>query len=158
MLREDLAAIDAIGAELHPLLSERPEVFAEKLRLFPQGSMALVDAAGIAGYGLCHPWRLNDIPPLDSFLVALPRDADCMFIHDVAVLPRARGRRAADAYVEHVCKLARERGLGSLALASVNRTGPLWESFGFMIGGQASLAEKLKSYGDGAIYMVRKLL
>ena len=108
VLREDLAAIDAIGAQLHPLLTERPEIFAEKCRLFPEGCMALADAAGIAGYGICHPWMLNDIPPLDSFLVALPRDADCIFIHDVAVLPRARGRKAAHAYVEHVAKLARE--------------------------------------------------
>ena len=158
VLREDLAAIDAIGAQLHPLLTERPEIFAEKCRLFPEGCMALADAAGIAGYGICHPWMLNDIPPFDSFLVALPHDADCIFIHDVAVLPRARGRKAAHTYVEHVAKLARERGLGLLALTSVNGTGPLWESFGFTIAGEASLAEKLKSYGDGAIYLVRKLV
>jgi len=37
---EDLGAIDAIGNGIHTSLPERPEVFAEKLTLFPAGCLA----------------------------------------------------------------------------------------------------------------------
>ncbi len=44
------------------------QVFAEKLSLFPSGCHVLVRHEKVIGYGLSHPWILNSIPPLDSFL------------------------------------------------------------------------------------------
>ncbi|OPY99950.1 acetyltransferase [Bradyrhizobium sacchari] len=153
----DLAAISAIAARIHPDLPERPEVFAEKMRIFPDGCRALVADDVIAGYGLAHPWKQHQIPPLDGFLERLPDDADCLYVHDVAVLPDHRGG-AARAYVAAMEELARASGIAALALVSVYATQPLWQRLGFRpVTADAELRAKLASYGESATYMLREL-
>ncbi|MCK1394631.1 GNAT family N-acetyltransferase [Bradyrhizobium sp. 1] len=153
----DLPAISAIATRIHPGLPERPDVFAEKMRLYPDGCRALVTADEIVGYGLAHPWMQLRIPPLDDFLERLPDDADCLYVHDVAVLPDFRGG-ASRAYVVDVEGLARASGIAMLALVSVYATRPLWERFGFRpVIADAKLRAKLVSYGDSATYMLRDL-
>lgn len=153
----DLAAICAIAARIHPDLPERSEVFAEKMRLCPDGCRVLVANDIIAGYGLAHPWTLNQIPPLDDFLVRLPENADCLYIHDVAVLPEFRGG-AARVCVAEIEALARASRIAALALVSVYATQTLWHHFGFRaVTADAVLRAKLASYGDGATYMLRAL-
>ncbi|MHC2537255.1 GNAT family N-acetyltransferase [Bradyrhizobium diazoefficiens] len=153
----DLPAIGAIAARIHPGLPERLEVFAEKMRLYPDGCRVLIADDEIAGYGLSHPWRRHRIPPLDGFLERLPDDADCLYVHDVAVLPDHRGG-IARAYVETIENLARASGIAALALVSVYATRPLWERFGFRpVTADAELRAKLESYGASATYMLRDL-
>ena len=154
---DDLQAIDAIGNGIHLSLPERPEVFAEKLNLFPSGCRALIYSGEIVGYGISHPWYLNKIPPLDTFLNVLPSQPDCIFIHDVVVMPRARSHGAAARFVQIIADVARERRISALALVSVYDTHPLWMKCGFEIVRRTDLSEKLQSYGDTARYMVRML-
>lgn len=153
----DLAAICAIAAQIHPDLPERPEVFAEKMRLYPNGCRVLIAGEDIAGYGLSHPWKQQQIPPLDGFLERLPDAADCLYVHDVAVLPDFRGGVARD-YIATIEELARASHIATLALVSVYATRPLWERLGFRpVTADAELLVKLASYGDGATYMLRDL-
>ncbi|MBH5402158.1 GNAT family N-acetyltransferase [Bradyrhizobium sp. CNPSo 4010] len=151
----DLAAISAIAARIHPDLPECPEVFMEKMQLYPAGCRVLVADDAIAGYGLAHPWRQHRIPPLDRFLERLPGIADCLYVHDVAVLPDRRGGAARD-YIAAVAELARATGVATLALVSVYTTRPMWERLGFRpVAADAELRAKLASYGSGATYMLR---
>ncbi len=153
----DLPAISAIAARIHPDLPESPEVFAEKMRLYPNGCRVLVAGDEIAGYGLGHPWKQHQIPPLDGLLERLPKDADCLYVHDVAVLPDRRGG-VARAYIAGIAELARASGIATLALVSVYATRPLWERLGFRpVTADAALRAKLASYGEGATYMLRDL-
>ena len=153
----DLAAISAIAARIHPDLPERPEVFSEKMRLYPGGCCVLAAGNEIAGYGLAHPWMLRQIPPLDGFLGRLPDAADCLYLHDVAVLPDFRGG-VTRSYVAEIEQLARSSGIATLALVSVYATRSLWEHLGFRaVTAHAELRAKLVSYGDGATYMLRDL-
>jgi ribosomal protein S18 acetylase RimI-like enzyme len=153
----DLDAIAAIGNRIHAGLPERPAVFAEKLRLFPEGCFSLIQTGEIVGYGISHPWLLDSIPPLDAFLGELPASPDCLFVHDVAVLPRARGRGAAGALVDMLVALAQQRALAALALVSVYDTHALWARYGFAAVEDSSLAAKLASYGDTARTMRRAI-
>ncbi|MBR0847139.1 GNAT family N-acetyltransferase [Bradyrhizobium diazoefficiens] len=156
-LPSDLDAISAIAAQIHPDLPERAEVLAEKMRLCPEGCRVLVAGDEIVGYGLSHPWMRHRIPPLDDFLEALPDDADCFYVHDVAVLAGGRGG-AARAYVAGIEDLARSSGIATLALVSVYATRPLWQRLGFRaLAADADLRAKLASYGAGATYMLRNL-
>lgn len=156
-LASDLRAIVAIAARIHPELHERSEVFADKIKLYPAGSRVLVAGDTIAGYGLAHPWNLHHVPPLDSLLERLPGDADCLYIHDVAVLLDFRGGVARD-YVADIAQLAHASGIATLALVSVYATRPLWERLGFHpVKADAGLRAKLASYGDNATYMLRDL-
>ena len=153
----DLPAISAIAARIHPALPESPEVLAEKMRLYPDGCRVLVAGDEIAGYGLSHPWKQHRIPPLDGLLERLPEDADCLYIHDVAVLAESRGG-VLRAYIADIEQLARASGLATLALVSVYATQPLWQRLGFRpVTADADLRAKLASYGEGATYMLRDL-
>ena len=156
--RSDLPAISAIAARIHPDLPERPEVFAEKMRLYPEGCRVLVADDDIVGYGLSHPWMQRGIPPLDTFLQELPDRTDCLYIHDVAVLPDFRGG-VTRAYLARLAELAGASGITTLALVSVYTTRPLWERLGFRaVAADAALGAKLACYGEGATYMLRGLV
>ncbi len=153
----DLPAIQGIADATHVDLLERPQVFSEKLRLFPDGCFVLMDPSGIVGYGFSYPWLLRSIPPLDSFLERLPDAPECLFIHDVVVLPPARGRGATSHLIEIFAGVAADRGLARLALVSVYGTRSLWQRLAFRVVDDPALAGKLTSYGDSARYMIRGL-
>jgi GNAT superfamily N-acetyltransferase len=109
------------------------------------------------GYGLSHRWFLNSIPPLDQLLGSIPPSPECLLIHDVAVLPHARGHGAAGILMGLAAALARKRGIPCLALVSVYGTRALWTRLGFEVISDGSLTDKLKSYGSTARYMIRRL-
>jgi GNAT superfamily N-acetyltransferase len=148
----DLSDIMAIAEVAHPDLPERPEVFAEKLRLFPPGGLVLAGAGGAAlGYAIAHPWTLGEVPALDTLLGALPPAADALFLHDVSVLPVARGQGAAAALVGLLDGLARDRGLRALALVAVHGTEAMWARLGF----RPRAGGEVAGYGAAARHMVR---
>ena len=154
----DLATIDRIGNVTHVAFQERAEVFAEKYERFSEGCFVLVQKGAVVGYCVSHPWRLYSVPPLDTFLGPLPAHPECLFIHDVVVLPQARHGGAPGALIEIIATVARQRDIDLLALVSVYNTHPLWARHGFQIVSDPSLSEKLKSYGNLAKYMVRRLV
>lgn len=157
MRPEDLPGVCALAEIAHPGLPERREVFEEKLRLFPAGCFTLSRDGALAGYGISHPWTLHDIPSLDAFLGGLPPAPDCLYLHDVAAAPAARGHGAAAALILRLCDTARREGLAFLALTSVHGTRDLWARLGFSAASGDAAASRLRSYGPEAAYMVRRL-
>lgn len=154
----DLDAIEKIANVVHPHLLESREVFAEKYRLFPEGCFAYAENGIVLGYAFVHPWLMNDVPKLNKFLLRVPARPDCLLIHDVAVLQQARGQGASKALLELLTKLAKEREIPNLALVSVYNSHLHWARLGFEIVGDELLAGNLKSYGETARYMVRRLV
>jgi GNAT superfamily N-acetyltransferase len=97
---------------------------------------------------------LNSIPPLDEFLKALPKNPECVYLHDIVVAPEARGLGAASRYVDYLKQLAYDINIMSLALVSVYGTDVLWSRFGFRTVLNSDLSFKLVSYGATAKYMI----
>lgn len=153
----DVAAISAIERAVHTIGAERPAVYREKIALFGAGCRVLETERFIVGYGIAYPWRLDDVPQLDRFLGEIPPDADCLFVHDVAMLPAARRNGAGRGFVEHAARLARVLGLHYLALVSVYGTQDLWGRCGFAPVPSTATSAQLATYGDTAHYMVAKL-
>ena len=153
----DLAEVHRLAAAAHPDMGERLEVFAEKFRLYPEGCFALDLDGAVRGYLISHPWRLWDAPALDSFLGALPSAPDCLYLHDLALAPEARGRGAAAAVIERAAALAAGKGLADMALVSVRGTGAFWAHAGFRDAPDPRLAAKLATYGADARYRVRRI-
>lgn len=153
----DLDAVERIGNAIHVNLQERPEAFANKLALFAPGCFVLARNGALAGYGIAHPWALGGIPPLDMSIAALPPAPSCLYIHDVVVLPAARGQGAAGVLMDLFEAVARRHALAALALVSVYGTYVYWERFGFQATAEPGLADKLKSYGETARYMRKNL-
>jgi ribosomal protein S18 acetylase RimI-like enzyme len=151
----DLPDIMEIATQIHPDLAERTEVLGEKMRLSPNGCQMLATGDDIVGYGIAHPWKLHEIPPLDTFLKKLPPQPDCLYVHDVAVLPDFRGRLAARSYIEMIASLARSMRIDCLTLVSVYDTDSMWCRLGFRtIAPDAARRVKLESYGETAKYMI----
>lgn len=157
MVPSDLPAILSVAAAVHPTYPEGEAVFMERMSLAPHGCLCLSDGQGLAGYLLSHPWRERDPPALDTLLGQIPPDAPVWYVHDLALLPRARGGGAAGRAVEHLVAAASARGCAALALVAVNDSVGFWERQGFRVVHDPSLASKLASYDDAARYMIRPL-
>lgn len=155
MRAADLAALSRAAAAIHPGYPESDAVFAERLALCPEGCRVLDDGGALAGYALTHPWRYGRPPKLDTLLGAIPGDADTWYLHDVALLPRVRGRGASAALVAAVAGLARAGGFATLSLVAVNDSRPIWEAQGFAVATDA--APDLASYGGVAWFMMRRI-
>ncbi|WP_247892871.1 GNAT family N-acetyltransferase [Azospirillum baldaniorum] len=157
----DLDRVMAIAEVVHPDYPEDRAVFAERLALYPDGC-AMAEAFGAEAAGPCigyivmHPGRLGVPPPLDSPLGALPEVPDCLYLHDVALLPAARGQGLGVAALERMNALAARQGFRWLALTSTPGARAFWDAQGFLPhDGGAGLAAKLASYGGGMTYMTK---
>lgn len=155
MTPADLAAVEDLAERIHVDHPEDAAVFAERLRLCPSGCRVLEARGVVAGYLVSHPALLAAPPALDTLLGALPAAPDTWYIHDLALAPAARGRRAAAAAVDGVAALALRHGLGVLSLIAVGGSASFWRAQGFTDAPAAP--DKLASYGADARYMLRRL-
>ena len=153
----DLATVEAIAAEVHPGFFERPEIFAERIALYPAGARLLEINGAAAGYVFSHPYSLGALPALDTLLGALPPEPDCFYLHDLALLPAARGRGAGAAVTADLAVHASAQGFAAMALVAVNHSQPFWQRLGFAPLETEMLRDKLLSYGPEACYMQRLL-
>lgn len=155
MAPADLDAVLAVAAVVHPGYPEALEVFAERLRLYPAGCRMAERGGAVVGYAVMHPGRIGCPPALDSCLGELPDGADCLYLHDVALLPEARGSGLGGAAVGYARELAVREGFAWLALTSTPEARGYWGRMGF-VASEAQPAA-LASYGGGMTYMTRAL-
>jgi GNAT superfamily N-acetyltransferase len=152
----DLPAVEAIAGKVHPTFPEDLAVLAERQRLYPEGTRLLELDGAPSGYILSHPWRFGVMPALNSLLGDIPQDADTYYLHDLALLPRARGTGAAAMIVGEMLRHAKASGFPSVSLTAVNGSLPFWYKHGFRAVAAPELAEKLASYEGAARFMVKR--
>lgn len=112
-------------------LLEAGDTFIRILGVFPDGCLGYFDDGSMGSYVFSHPWVSDRIVPLDHPRTHLPDDADCLYIHDLAVAKSHRGRGVAGQLVTALFKLAESRGFPCLALVAVQDSEPFWERWGF---------------------------
>ena len=153
----DIEAIDAIQRTVHADFPEARAVLLERLDLCPAGCFVLEKRGEICGYVLSHPWRRLSPPPIDTRLGAIPACADIWYLHDLALLPDTRGSGAGAGAARLLAAEARSDGFRTMALVSVNGSQGFWERQGFSMRRDETLAAKLSTYGDDAVYMEHDL-
>lgn len=155
MLPTDLDAALRVQAACYPAPMQEPaSVLAARLRAAPATCLVGCDARGVCGYLFAYPSRLGSVTDLGApFDVA--QDADTLYLHDLAVDPRALGRGLARALVDDMLGLARKLALAHAALVSVQDSTRFWRGFGFTP--HATSDPGLLTYPPGAVYMVRAL-
>jgi GNAT superfamily N-acetyltransferase len=156
MTPADLPAMFAIADVVHPNYPEDPEVFAERLALYPDGCLVLMREGRAVGYIVSHPWTYAQPPALNSLLGALPVSPTTYYIHDIALLPKVRGTGGANAVVTRLIAQAGILGVGNISLVAVNDSVAFWTRHGFHIVPDAALDRKLRSYDAQARFMVRQ--
>ncbi|MBX9933029.1 MAG: GNAT family N-acetyltransferase [Methylobacterium sp.] len=153
----DLPAVKAIADQVHPSFPEDLAVFAERFQLYSPGLRLLEGDAGAVGYLVSHPWRSGTLPTLNERVVRIPLMTDSYYLHDLALLPVARGTGAANAVVTQMTEHARGAGFDLMSLVAVNGSTSFWQRHGFTIEANVALREKLGSYGPEACFMVRRM-
>lgn len=151
MLPTDLPAVLRIAAAVHPGYPEGAAVFAERLALFPAGAWLLAEGGVALGYALAHPWPAGQAVPLDTLLGALPASGErLLYLHDLALLPAARGRGQGAAAVALLRGVAVRAGLAGLGLVALPGTARFWRAQGFHPAPASGLDA---GYGEGAGYL-----
>lgn len=151
MTPADLDAVDRIAAHVHVDFPEPIAVFANRQALFPKGSFVFQQGGQILGYMLAHPWPSDrPSPDLGVVLERLP-PAQSLYLHDIALLPEARGTGAGDAAVDLLISLAREQDLPHIWLTAVGGADHYWCKKGFQRVGQD------RPYGEGSMVMDRMI-
>jgi len=158
MRSDDLAAVQVISDAVHPGFFEAPAVLAEKYRLYPAGCFVLQSGGDLLGYVFTHPWRTGELPALNRLLGRLPDDAGSFYVHDLALLPGARGTGAAGAIVARLADYAVAAGFAEMSLVAVNGSAAFWNRQGFVVVDAPELAAKLAGYEPTARLMRRRLV
>lgn len=157
MAAADLPAVNALAERIHPSFPEDAAIFAERLRLYPDGCRVYERGNGIEAYVLSHPWLAIAPPALNSLLGELPAVPSTYYIHDLALAPEVRGTGAAAEIVGWLAAHALASGLSNMTLTAVNGSSGFWQRQGFEVTHNPQLEDKLQSYGDDAVYMTRVL-
>lgn len=152
----DIASLIRVADKIHPTLPEDNHIFAERVKLFPGGCLALVenDSDELCGYVISHPIRRRQPPALNSLLGEIAPDLDQYYIHDLAILPEFRGCGLAQKCISKLSAIAERYETSSLV--SVYNTTTFWGRFGFVPQEvDEGLKKKLVDYGDDTVYLER---
>ena len=105
-------SIDAILAVQEkayaPFLVEQAHVLQGKLDAGPPGhplswGAALADAPDeLCGYAIAVPWSSKQVPMWNHTRLISPQQADCLYVHDIAVAPRHHGSGLANRLMQQV--------------------------------------------------------
>ncbi len=155
MAASDLDGVVEVAAIAFPDHFEDRACFANRLALWPQGCLVLEDEAGVAGYLFAYPWRAGSAPALNAVIPEIPAEADVLYLHDLALHPRVRGRGASRTAMARVLDLARDGRWQTVALIAVNDAADFWRGHGFEVRQDTAMTVKLTSYGADARHMVR---
>jgi GNAT superfamily N-acetyltransferase len=153
MLEADLLGVVRVAGTAFPDHFEDLACFAERLALSPDLCFVLDRDGGVEGYLIAYPWPRGEIPPLNSLLGGLPADHSNIYLHDLALAPRAQGGGWTRPVVETLAQAATEMGASTVSLVSVNESAAFWRRMQF----ETEPNAKLASYGPDARYMVRKI-
>jgi len=157
MAEADLDRVLAIADIVHPGYPEDLAVFAERLRLYPAGCRVLETGQEIAAYVLSHPWIFGQPPKLNHLLGQLPAQPNTYYLHDIALLPAARGAGAASTLVGTLVEHAAAAGFTNVSLVAVNNSAGFWLRHGFHRVDDPAIDQNVRSYDLAACYMVRHL-
>lgn len=154
---DKIKSLVCVADQIHPDLPESDEVFAERIKLFPEGCLGLMEEKcdELGGYVISHPIKHLQPPALNSPLGKITTDADQYYIHDLAILPKFRGRGLAEECVKTLFAIASR--YPTTCLISVYGTEQFWSRYGFLpVKVDGILKEKLLDYGNDATYLERE--
>jgi len=159
MTDADIAAVMAIQASCYVSAMVEPEAVIRARLLACAGHAWVAGEAGdVAAYLMAYPSRVGRVTPLGgAFSVA--EQADCLYLHDLAVAPASAGAGLGKCLVEAAETAARRAGLARMALVSVQDSLRYWRRQGFQawVALEDEQRARLDGYAGPACYMVRQL-
>lgn len=136
---------EVYGSRFH----EDLQVLKSKWIVSPETCLIYKSDVSVDAYLLAHAWNC-DIPP--KLFQPLPTDTkgDILFLHDLAVSNRVRGKRVGVLLINHLMGVARVCGYKRVLLVSVQDSVLFWMKSGFNLVARTSVSSE---YGEGAKLM-----
>lgn len=152
---EDMEAVLEVQLRCYDAAKlESSQSFLAKLNASPTTCFIACVADAPVAYLVAVPTEAGNPPPLNGMTYLVPRAANALYLHDLAVHPEARGSGVSSALVEAYFHVLKESKAQFGCLTAVNESCTYWERYGFR---SATLAEvrsgHMASYGEGARYM-----
>ncbi|MGM9513068.1 GNAT family N-acetyltransferase [Roseateles sp. DB2] len=157
----DLDAVLRLQSDCYGAVYVEPaEAFASKLRetLSLQTCWGVFDGAGtLLAYAISLPVCADTMPSLHASDYHCPAAPTLLYLHDVAVGSRGRGRGLAQSLLAQIEQRALRLGLARVGLIAVQDSAPFWQRLGFapLPSLPAWLGRKLQSFGEAARYLER---
>ena len=153
MRPDDLPTVVRISDAVHGEFTEPLETFADRLTHYPAGCAILERDGEALGYLISHPWPRDAAPPkLGVRMDSIPT-SDSYYLHDIALLPAARGTGAGGAAMAFVLGQAASAGCDEIRLVAVNGADSYWATQGFAY----AEPDADGPYGRGSFLMARSV-
>lgn len=137
---QDIASVAAIDAEAFSPFgtAEKPEIFQQRLAVFPNGFIILVADNDIAAYGCSEKWLTEREPGLDEnpYITHQP-DGRIFCITAMAVKPNQRGHGYSALILEKLLEIAHLEGCKKVVLETTHAQ-ELYRNRGFQMVRQRS--------------------
>lgn len=155
MRLDDMADVLRIQAECYTaIVPESRQSLAAKLLASPGTCFVAATLDTIAGYLVAVPWLRGAPPELDAPDCDLPQQPDCLYLHDLAVTPAARGSGAAGGLVAAFMRQLHEQRFAHASLIAIQASQPYWQKHGFrVVALDAARQAGLAAYGEAISYM-----
>jgi GNAT superfamily N-acetyltransferase len=162
MVVSDLIAIEIIQAEAYAgYFLESTVVIAQRFNLSPATAWIAECEGQVCAYLVSYWSKVGKINPLNAPF-ALVDDANCLYLHDLALLKIAQGFGVGKKLIQAAFDHAMKNTVQAVALLSVQNSKEFWQGFGFteVVELENSQQENLNSYltsDDPAFYMIKML-
>ena len=145
-----LAIQDACYTEIVP---ESKEAYIKKLQLSPSSCFVAHHLGNMVGYLIAIPSQLQALPALNSTLLSSADSANCLYLHDLAVIPAASGLGVGKVLVHRFFQSMSFLGFEQAALIAIQNAAGFWQKQGFVVSEPIGASKQaLRSYGaDGCV-------
>lgn len=127
-----------------------------KLRASPSTCFIASLAGDSVGYLFAVPGESSNPPAWNAATCQLPASPDCLYLHDLAVLPGARRTGAGRALLGEFLTRLRASSTQRAYLIAVQNSMAYWARHGFLpVPPSGALKARLSTYGDQVVYMAR---
>ncbi|QEW05400.1 GNAT family N-acetyltransferase [Nitrincola iocasae] len=123
----------------------------------PQSCFVAEQGDILLGYVIAMPWLLGVVPALNDPSCNLPAQADCLYLHDMAIAPAAAGQGVGQRLFEAVTEAGYKLELSKLALTAIEGAKGYWQRHGFVPVALPLSAAKVAQYGGNITYMSREM-
>ncbi|WP_306523594.1 GNAT family N-acetyltransferase [Rheinheimera sp.] len=138
-------------------LFEPADLVKRRYLAFPQSCWVATYQDKLWGYLFCYPSLIGKVNPLAEDFTEVTQ-ADCLYLHDMAVSSDARGQGVAQQLLAAAEQQAQQLSLSALTLVAVQNSASYWQQRGFnpVLSLSPEAITNLASYsGQQAQYLVK---
>jgi GNAT superfamily N-acetyltransferase len=107
-------------------------VYDTLVKVFSDGAWGAFYQDRMIGYIFFHPYKNQTVKPLDSGLVLTGKE-DCMYLHEIAVLPQHRAQGIPGRLIDAFDKVSGQYRMKDQSLVSVQGSMGFWKKQGFEV-------------------------